>query len=229
MLPALALVTVFYLALDIGLFSLFTASADRLARPADALAPPPADVAAVAQASAAADARLGPAARTAAWQLGLQVGAAAQQIGLAMQQPALWQQQVAAARQQLAQAGHDSLLGVAPAPLIAPRQWADFAGLDRLVEQDADGLAARIATNTTPRHRHLYQAGALLGGHAWAVQQGLVDHAPQAPAAIARHLALAGLPQAVWAPLVQAPQGDTPQARAAAMAAALAAVDAALR
>lgn len=228
-LPALAVVTALYLALDIGLFSLFSAGIDRLSPRTAALAPPAAEVAAVAQASADADARLGPAARSAAWRLGLQVGQAAQQIGLALQQPAVWQQRVDAARQQVAEAGFDRLLGVAPAPLITPRQWADFAGLARLVEQDGDGLAARIEAAASLRHRHLYQAGALLGGHAWAVQQGLSAHAPQAPAAIARHLALAGLPAGLWAPLVQAPQGNTPQARAAALAAALAAVDAALR
>jgi hypothetical protein len=228
-LPALVVVTLLYLALDIGLFSLFSAQADRLAPRADRLAPPAAEVGAVAQASAAADARLGPAARTAAWQLGPQVGAAAQQIGLVMQQPALWQQQVAAARQRVAQAGFDALLGVAPAPLITPRHWADFSALARLVEEDSGGLAARIEAVTSARHRHLYQAGALLGGQAWLAQQGLADDAPQAPAAIARHLALAGLPPAVWTPLVGAPQGATPQARAAAVAAALQAVDSALR
>lgn len=227
-LPALALVTALYLAIDVSLFGLFSASVDRLGPSAAALQPPAAELAAVALASATADARLGPSARLDAWRLGLQVGAAAQWIGLAMQQPGEWQQRVAAARLQLAQAGHDARLGVAPAPLITPRQWADFSGLPRLVEQDADGLAAGIEARASARHRHLYQAGALLGGHAWSVQQGLAAAAPAAPEAIARHLALAGLPQALWLPLVRAPQGGTAATRQAALQAALAAVDTAL-
>lgn len=227
-LPALAVVTALYLGIDITLFGLFSASVGHLPPSAAALQPPAAEVAAVAQASATADARLGPAARLDAWRLGLQVGAAAQWIGLALQQPGVWQQRVATARQQLAQAGHDARLGVAPAPLITPRQWAEFSGLPRLVDQDADGLAARIETRASARHRHLYQAGALLGGHAWSVQQGLTAEAPAAPEAIARHLALAGLPQALWLPLVRAPHGGTAVERAAALQAGLAAVDAAL-
>ena len=136
-LPALAVVTALYLALDIGLFSLFSAGIDRLSPRTAALAPPAAEVAAVAQASADADARLGPAARSAAWGLGLQEGQAD------LLQPAVWQQRVDAARQQVTEAGFDRLLGVAPAPLITPRQWADFAGLARLVEQDGDGQIGR--------------------------------------------------------------------------------------
>jgi hypothetical protein len=227
-LPALALVTALYLGIDIALFSLFSAGSDRFAPSATAWQPAADEVAAVAQASAAADARLGPAARLAAWRLGLQVGEAAQWIGLAMQQPAQWQQRVDMARQQLARAGHDAVLGVAPAPLITPRQWAEFSSLPQRVAQDSDGTAARIEAGTSLRHRHLYQAGALLGGHAWSVQQGLVSAAPAAPEAIARHLALAGLPPALWLPLVRAPQGGTATERAAAQQAALAAVDAAL-
>lgn len=227
-LPVLALVTLLYLGIDMALFGLFSASVGRIGPSADALQVPAAEVAAVVRASAAADARLGAAHRVAAWRLGLQVGEAAQSVGLALTQPALWQQRLAAAQAQVLAAGHDQTLGVAPAALIAPRQWADFSNLPRLVESDANGLAARIEAAASPRHRHLYQAGALLGGHAWALRQGLASTAPAAPEAIARHLALAGLPRALWLPLLAPPQGGSAAARAGALDARLAAIEAML-
>jgi hypothetical protein len=220
-------VVVLYIALDTLWFRSFDAASDALQQ-LPLRAATPAEIAAVAQASAAAEARLTPAHRAAALLLGLQVGQATQRIGLAMDQPALRAQRIAEAQQFIARSGADALLGVAPAPVLAPANWAEFGDLNGHVERDTTGLAARIEAAASPRHRHLYQAGALLGAHGVALAAQL-PKVPPPPAAVARHLALAGVPDALWVPLARPDLSATPQARAEAHLAALKALDAALR
>ena len=141
------------------------------------------------------------------------VGAATEHSGLALTQTTEQRRRTAQAQQRIAAAGLDRLLGVAPAPLLVPATWDVFSSLPSQVESDANGLAGRVETATSVRHRHLLQAGMLLGIQAW-MADALMDQAPvQAPHALARHLALAGVPEPLWRPLSQPLPGDTPARR----------------
>ena len=99
------------------------------------------------------------------------------------------------------------------ASATSPRCRCATQGLPALaerIEDDENGLGARIETRLTPVHRHLYLLGAHVGAEAAKIESsgGKFALAPATP--IRRHATLAGVAPALWQPLAADARGETP-------------------
>jgi hypothetical protein len=154
-------------------------------------------------------------ARLGAWLLGLKLGRDA----LARQYPSVDRDTLAAGRadaETLAQR-----LGVPVWSPFTPRHAAaantEFIAF---VESDPSGTARQLATAYQPGLCHLYKLGALWG-YASLVRPALAgDRAPFA-AELRHHALEAGLPAALWAPMLEGPPRRAPAPEIAAASAAL--------
>jgi hypothetical protein len=176
-------------------------------------------------------ARTGPAVsaaqRQAAWRAGHFLGLASQFEHAARVLKTDWHAQ--GTRQTLAQAqAAADALDLGPVRPLTGSTLEAAGNLSHRIEADELGLAARIERAGNARQRHLFLAGMHSGKAAYTrLYATALDSNVDAPG-IERHARLAGLPPALWQPLVQ-PPGATPEARRDAFIAAVQAVDAALQ
>lgn len=199
---------------------------ERLGRPALAQ-----DAAAVAASSRALEERLPAAWRSGVFRLGWQLGQVAELAGSqALAPPAERREGEARFAPLLAEAaGLAAAMGVGPATWPEAATAEAFARLQSRFEDDESGLAGRIESRLSPRHRHLYLAGVHAGINqaVLRVSGGSLFNG-QSAALFVRHATLAGWPPQTWMGLTRAPEGDTPALRLARFEAALVQFDAAL-
>lgn len=188
------------------------------------------EAAAVADASRQADGRLPPESRLSAYRLGFHVGYCSNLLGsMALSAPERQEQmrQILAPRiQAIDNLGQE--LGVGSVALLGVNTVDEFGRLPDRLDADELGLAARLESVTSRRHRHLLLLGMQAGaGAALAQVTGGSLHEQLRPLA-GRHATLAGVPAQAWEPVTVAPGGATPDERMAAYQAALNALDAAV-
>jgi hypothetical protein len=80
---------------------------------------------------------------------------------------------------------------------------ASSAPLEQLLEQDADGVAARVEQATSPRLRHLYMLGVQAGVELSRLEFPGDLIWPPSGTLIGMHGTLAGLPEDLWRPLTR--------------------------
>jgi hypothetical protein len=165
----------------------------------------------LAGASHAAIAQLPPGHRAAALRVGYALGYASELIGSQALSDEAGQ---AAARRlaapQLAEANELAarwqLGAMQPLPSTTLK---DFVALGARFEADENALAARIAAQLSPLHRHLYLLGVHLGIEAARI--GFTSGSQSMPpvALLRRHATLAGVDPTLWQPLATPPAGET--------------------
>ncbi len=181
----------------------------------------------VAVRSAAAEARLPQRWRRDVFELGLHAGFVAKTRGLnavvERDDPPLLENMAQSARK-LADA-----MGVGPAAWPSAVTEEQASGIARRFEDDETGLAGRIESKLSLRHRHLYLAGVHAGFNAAVVlwSRGETFFEDNATL-LARHATLAGLPAASWQDLTRAPEGATPDAKLAYYRSAIAVLERAI-
>ncbi len=169
---------------------------------------------AVAEASRAAAARLPAGHRLDLVRLGYALGYASQQVGAYAISPApvrdaarVRAEPYAALARQLA-AAH----GLGEVQPLRATNLREFTELPERYDGDENGLAARIESELSPLHRHLYQLGTLIGGEAARIDDTGGRFSLPPASRIVRHATLAGIEPALWQPLAAAPQpGETPE------------------
>lgn len=145
------------------------------------------------------------------FQLGYAYGYLSQWLGGYGQQPDALMQQleqpVAPFQQRL-----DSVaqaMGVAPVERLPVRTAADFSQLTQRIEDDPQGVAARVAERGSPRLRHLFLLAAHVGTQSAALESPPSGMVPvPATALIGKHATLAGVPEALWRPLSRVGRGN---------------------
>jgi hypothetical protein len=161
------------------------------------------EAARVAEDSRAALGRLPPAIRRAVFRLGYNLAYAAELSGsLLMSAPdsrerarPIIERRVAAA-QDLARA-----MQLGDVAMLPVSSLSDFGALNQRIDDDENGVAARIERQLSPLHRHLYVLGAHLGTEGARVEStGGELFAPEM-LRIRRHATLAGVPDALWRPV----------------------------
>ncbi len=158
------------------------------------------EAARVAEASRGALDRLPPATRRGVFRLGYSLGYAAQLSGsLLMSAPAaqerarpIVERRVAASRD-LARA-----MNLGDVAMLPVSSLAEFGVLNQRIDDDENGVAARVERQLSPLHRHLYLLGAHLGTEGARVEStGGALFAPEM-LRIRRHATLAGVPDRLW-------------------------------
>ena len=184
----------------------------------------------VSEASRDADGRLPPETRVASYRLGFHVGYCSNLLGsVALSSPEVQSQmrEILAPRikatQDLGQA-----LGVGEISLLTSSNAEEFGRVPDRLDQDELGLASRVETVTSRRHRHLLLLGMHVGVAASMIQASGGEMAALMRPRIGRHATLAGVPAAAWEPAGRAPEGATPDAQWEAYQAALTALDTAV-
>lgn len=150
--------------------------------------------------------------RLATFRLGYEIGYASELVGsFAMSDAAVRAQAatIGAAHAAVAQA-QASALGLGDVAALPMRNAKDSFTLAERIEDDENGLGARIEARLTPIHRHLYLLGAHVGTEAAKVESsaGKFALAPASP--IRRHATLAGIAPALWQPLAAEARGESP-------------------
>jgi hypothetical protein len=173
------------------------------------------EAAAVAQASREADSRLPPSSRQDAYRLGYQVGYCSNIMGSVALQPAEVQARFTAVLAPQLRAVDDLAreLMVDGVSLLRVTNVDEFGRVPDRLDADELGLAARLETVTSRRHRHLLLLGMQVGaGAALAQMTGGRLHEQLRPLA-GRHATLAAVPKTAWEPVTVAPAGATPEQR----------------
>lgn len=99
-------------------------------------------------------------------------------------------------------------LGVAPISRLPVHTAADFSELTRRIDDDPERVAMRIEQVGSRRLRHLFLFAAHTGTQAAALETA-GDVAPiPATLRIGRHATLAGIPEALWRPLIKTSRGS---------------------
>jgi hypothetical protein len=139
-------------------------------------------------------------------------------MGLTVGRDALTRQYASADRGALAQARAEAKaiargLGVPTPAVFTPHRMAQATTeFIAFVEDDPSGTARQLATGHSPRACHLYKLGALWG-YASLVRPSLAGERPIFAAEIRHHALEAGLPPALWTPMVErTPRGATASA-----------------
>lgn len=183
--------------------------------------------------SAAREAALTPMHRRAAFLLGFNVGYAAGGLGAA----ATWNESARAQMKKVLEPREQAakqlatFLGTGDVTPLRAETPADNLRLPAAIDADENGLASRVETATTPRHKELYLLGAHVGVIAAEVDLAALQGNgiwPVPPLAIARHATLAGVPRDLWSPLQQVAEGGPPNQTADRYRAAVTALDQAL-
>lgn len=180
----------------------------------------------VAQASAPALARLPPQTRQAALNLGYHLGLATELAGsMSFSGPAARASAQAIVDTHLTRArGLAQALGLGAVDLLPVANLKEFADLNRRLEQDENGLNARIGNTLSPLHAQLYLLGAYLGmEHARIESTGQISMASALQ--IRRHASVAGIPANLWEPLGASTEGVPPDRARERYRAALLALD----
>lgn len=207
-----------YVGFDSAAFWLFLQGSDLRSSHALGLGASQAAIDAVERASAPREAVLPPSHRLAVFDFGLRMGIAAAMAGQATSPGFTAGQRAAAVReaQDFVDEGGlaHTLLGADVRVLQSP-DFAEWSRLPQRIEADEDGMAARIESATTLRHRHLYLLGMQIGRTVWS-PKGLREILGEPLAeAVGSHAALAGLPKRLWEPLVYVqPVGTATERRA---------------
>ena len=168
--------------------------------------------------------------RQATFRLGYEIGFASELIGSFGTSDAPVRAQAAAigaAHVAVAQA-QAKALGLGDVAALPMRTAAEFFALATRIEDDENGLGARIETRLTPVHRHLYLLGAHVGAEAAKVESSGGKFALAPAALIRRHATLAGVAPALWQPLAADAHGESPDQVLARYRAALNALTAGL-
>jgi hypothetical protein len=150
--------------------------------------------------------------RVVTFRLGYEIGYASELLGSFVTSDAAVRDRAAAivaAHIAVAQA-QAKALGAGDVAALPMRSAAQFFALSERLEQDENGLAARIETRLTPVHRHLYLLGAHVGAEAARVESSGGEFALAPATRIRRHATLAGVAPALWHPLAADAQGETP-------------------
>jgi hypothetical protein len=161
--------------------------------------------------SAPRESQLTPAHREAAYALGFHLAYAAVVLGPAAASSAAREE----SRRRLVPEAerarrHAQILGIGDAQPFDVSTPSKYLGLAAAIQADETGLAAQIGSSMTPRHKHLFLMGALVGTAAGQVYVASMFEETPWPApslAIAHHATLAGVPPALWEPLVQLDTG----------------------
>jgi len=212
---ALALAFIGLQRLELAMFSAF-GTAEALdfigAGPARDMARLAVEAEQVASRSSAIAARPPAGHRSGTFRLGYDIGYASELVGSFVTSDAATRAQVAtigAARVAAARAQALSL-GLGDVDMLPMRHAKDFIQLSDRLEDDENGLAARIEARLTPVHRHLYLLGAHVGAEAAKVESSGGKFALAPASLIRRHATLAGVAPALWQPLAANARGETP-------------------
>lgn len=185
---------------------------------------------AVAEASRRADATLPAEWRSAAWRLGFQVGYTSHILGSFARSSPNDQANARRAmepRLQAAQRLADAM-GAGSVAVLEVTTASDYAREDDRIESDELGLARRVESRASARHRHLLLLGMHVGiAMSLAEATGGSLHNPKRPL-IGYHATLAGVPPAAWEPVARPPDGSTDAEKLEAYAAAVEALDRAI-
>ncbi len=161
--------------------------------------------------SAQRESQLTPAHREAAYALGFHLGYSAVVLGPGAASNAAREE---SRRQLLPEAErarrHVQLLEIGEAKPFDVSTPIKYLRLAAAIEADETGLAARIESRMTPRHKQLFLLGALVGaaaGQVYVASRQPEPAWPVPPPAIGHHATLAGVPRALWKPLVQLETG----------------------
>lgn len=210
-----------WLALTPGLASVMSGSVER--RWHD-------EVADVVRSSREADRRLPSSSRLVAYRLGLEVGYCSNLLGSFATSPPEIQ---ARAREALAPRlstvrALGQSLGLDDPPLVPVANADQFARISERIEADETGLATRVETATSLRHRHLYLLGMHVGVSAALADVLRGQTFGPVREYIGHHATVAGVPASAWEPVAEAPAGANPEERWAAYRAAVDALQAAI-
>jgi hypothetical protein len=105
---------------------------------------------------------------------------------------------------------HAVLLGAGEVTPFPAQTAVQYLRLTAAIDEDQTGLAGRIESSMTPRHKHIFLLGAHVGVTAAQVDIASVQAEPPwpvPPLSIARHATLAGLPREAWNPLLKLETG----------------------
>ena len=215
-LAAAVLVALMYVGLQEAWLAIFSAIFEQGATPDEVLTGPvQREAARISVESAAKEASLTVMHRRVAFQLGYQVGYGAGARGSTLTWSDAERAQLDKGLVPREQAASQlaEFLRIGDIQWLPVRNLGENLRLPNAIEADENAQAARIEAATTPRHKELY----LLGAHT-GVLSAQIDIAavhggrvwPVPPLAIARHAALAGVPRALWSPLLHVPVGQDP-------------------
>jgi len=187
------------------------------------------EAASVADASRPALERLPPATRRAVFRLGYSLGFAAQLSGSLLMSAAASREQARpiVERRVAAAQGLANALQLGDVTMLPVASLSDFAALNQRIDDDENGVAARIERQLSPVHRHLYQLGAQLGTEGARVERTRGELFGPETLRIRRHATLAGVPEALWQAVGSA-KADTPALTVERFHAAVDAIDASL-
>lgn len=207
-----------YVGLDSVAFWLFVQGSELRSASKLGLGASQAAIDAVAQSSRARESALPPTHRLAAFDFGLRMGIAAAMAGQATSPGLSAEQRAAAVREAQDFVDEGDLARTLIGTRVQVLQSADFGDWSRLpqrIEADEGGIAARIESATTARHRHLYMLGMQVGRAVWAPRTLRESLGEPLAEAVALHASLAGLPKRLWEPLVYVqPVGKDSERRA---------------
>jgi hypothetical protein len=187
------------------------------------------EAARVAEESRPALERLPPLSRRVTFRLGHELGYAAELGGSVVSsrpEAQEWARPIVE-RHISAASGLAAALGLGDVRVLPVTTLSEFGALNQRIDDDENGLAARIEQQLSKLHRHLYLLGAHLGTEAARVDStGGELFGPEVPR-IRRHAILAGVPTALWQ-AVGAAKADTPAQTVERFHAAVAAIDGSL-
>ena len=99
-------------------------------------------------------------------------------------------------------------LGLGSITMLPMRTLDDFHQLPERIESDETGVAERVGSQLSPRHKHLFLLAMHVGAE-WARVRGSEGEllAPDRDR-IGRHATLAGIPPGLWEPLATRPSSS---------------------
>jgi len=188
------------------------------------------EAAEVREASGDADKRLPAETRVAFYRLGFHLGYSSNLVGSVALSPPEVQARMQEALAPRIKATQDlgRALGVGEVSLLTSSNANEFGRVPDRLDEDELGLASRVETVASRRHRHLLLLGMQVGVAASMLQASSGEMAVLLRPRIGRHATLAGVPPAAWEPVATAPAGATPEAQWDAYQSALTALDAAI-
>lgn len=150
--------------------------------------------------------------RLATFRLGYEIGFASELIGsFAMSDAATRAHAAAIGAAHVAVARAQArALGLGDVDALPMRNPRDFMQLSARIEDDENGIGARVETGLTPVHRHLYLLGAHVGAEAAKIESSGGKFALAPATLIRRHATLAGVAPALWEPLAADARSETP-------------------
>lgn len=187
----------------------------------------PQEAAQVAAASREADHRLPAEWRAAAFRLGYHVGYLSQTFGFFAMANEQAREKVRSITAERIKTAEDlaHAMGVAPGAALPMSTVGEFARVEERIEADELGLAARVESQVSRRHRHLLLLGMHLGVTAAAGERTSGEFLTPKRRFIGHHATLAAVPAATWEPVAQAPDGGTAEDRLARYMASIAELD----